>query len=135
MTAAFPPPVEAFFSSIEDAQRALDARALCALMEQATGEQPAMWGASIVGFGSYAYRYESGRTGESMLVGFSPRKDATTLYLHDGLTAAGDSIQQLGKVKTGKGCLYFKRFADVDAARLADIVASSAALMRKADVG
>ena len=100
--------VAVFVDSLTDEIRRADAKVLIKLMKDATGEEPGMWGPSIIGFGSYHYRYESGREGDMMLVGFSPRKAATVLY---GLRAASDSeslLARLGKFKTEKGCLYVK---------------------------
>jgi hypothetical protein len=106
--------VAAFIAGITDETRRVDAQALVKLMQSATGEKPKMWGPSIVGFGSYHYKYDSGREGDMPLAGFSPRKAATVLY---GVTGAGDSealLAKLGKHTTGKGCLYIKKLGDVD---------------------
>src|SRR5450755_4438297 len=114
--------VAAFIDGLTDEIRHADARVLIKLMKDATGEEPRMWGPAIIGFGSYHYRYESGREGDMMLVGFSPRKAATVLY---GLRGASDSeslLAHLGKVKTGKGCLYIKKLADVDQKVLKDLI-------------
>jgi hypothetical protein len=117
--------VGAFVDSVPDPQRREDARALCAVMERATGEPPRMWGPSIVGFGRYRYRYESGREGEAPPVGFSPRARELVLYLaaHSERTEA--LLARLGRHKGGKSCIYVKRLADLDEAVLEDLVADS----------
>ena len=83
-------------------------------MVEVTGEQPTMWGGSIVGFGTYHYRYASGREGDGPAVGFSPRKQALTIYVSEGFEAYDDLLARLGPHSTGKSCLYIKRLADVD---------------------
>jgi hypothetical protein len=116
--------VAAFIDSLPDQSRRADAKALVKLMKTASGETPQMWGTSIIGFGSYHYKYDSGREGDMPLVGFSPRKAATVLY---GLNGSADSrlLEKLGKHTTGKGCVYFKKLADVDQKVLAAMVAKS----------
>jgi len=123
--------VGAFVDAIPDAARRSDARTLVKLMRAASGENPKMWGRSIIGFGSYHYVYESGREGDTPLIGFSPRKAATVLYLHLGLDGAEGELAKLGKHTTGKGCLYIKKLTDVDEKVLAGIVASAVAKMQK----
>src|ERR1017187_3836283 len=101
----------AFIDTLTDETRRRDAKVLVKLMQSATGEKPKMWGPSIVGFGSYHYRYDSGREGDMPLAGFSPRKAATVLY---GLMGSDESealLAKLGKHTTGKGCLYIKKLA------------------------
>lgn len=122
--------VNAFVDAIPDTARRSDARELLTLMGAASGEGAKMWGASIVGFGSYHYVYESGREGDAPLIGFSPRKAATVLYLHLGLAGADAELAKLGKHTTGKGCLYIKRLADVDRTVLERILARAVAAMR-----
>lgn len=123
--------VEAFLAAVEPEQRRADAQAVCALMAKVSGEPPRMWGASIVGFGRYRYRYESGHEGEAPRVGFSPRKAALTLYVMDGFEGRDALVGKLGKVKTGKSCLYINRLADVDAGVLEQIVGDSLVWMAK----
>ena len=123
--------VDAFVDAIPDSARRSDARALVKLMGAASGEKPKMWGPSIIGFGSYHYVYESGREGDAPLIGFSPRKSATVLYLHLGLGEASTELAKLGKHTAGKGCLYIKKLADVDQTILEKIVSRSIAAMRK----
>jgi hypothetical protein len=114
--------VEAFIDK-QPAEIADDCRMIIAMMKKVTGEEPIMWGASMVGFGKYAYKYATGREGEWMLTGFSPRKSNMTVYIFSGLDKAEAQLKKLGKCSTGKGCLYFKRLADVDAKVLEDLVA------------
>lgn len=113
--------VEDFLSAVPDPRRA-DAAALCELMTKATGVEPAMWGGSIVGFGTYHYVYASGREGDWPPVGFSPRKANLTVYLGDGVARHADLLAKLGRHTTGKGCLYVKRLSDIDTAVLEDLV-------------
>ena len=104
--------VDDFLDAVADPQRRADGKALRALMTRVSGELAAMWGPSIVGFGTYHYKYESGREGDMCRIGFSPR--ATGLVLYGGFLRSPELLAKLGKHKTGKGCLYVKRLADVD---------------------
>jgi len=122
--------VAAFIDAISDPAKRADARALVKLMQDATGEEPKMWGPSIIGFGSYHYRYDSGREGDMPLIGFSPRKTATVLYNMIGSSASQALLAKLGKHTTGKGCLYIKKLADVDQQVLKAMVVKSVAAMR-----
>ena len=106
--------VAQFLHSIADEQKRKDSFTLLELMKQVTGMEPRMWGSSIVRFGSYHYKYESGREGETILAGFSPRKQNLTLYHMGSFEPSDDLLKQLGKHTTGKGCLYIKRLDDVD---------------------
>jgi hypothetical protein len=106
--------VEAFLRGIDDPVRQKDCRALVAMLKKATREDATMWGPSIVGFGSYHYKYESGREGDMCAIGISPRKAALSLYLLGGLEPLKELLAKLGKYKTGKGCLYINKLADVD---------------------
>jgi hypothetical protein len=115
--------VEEFLSGVEPVARREDARAVCALMARVTGADPVMWGASIIGFGQRHLVYESGRELDWMVVGFSPRKAATTLYLPGEPEEYADELDRLGPHTTGKSCLYVKRLADVDQDVLAELVA------------
>jgi len=123
--------VRSYFAAIENDTRRKDCEALAQLMTKATKEPPRMWGPGIVGFGSYHYRYDSGREGDMCLVGFSSRKSEISVY---GLNAAADAkalLATLGKHKAGKGCVYIKSLADVDQRVLAKLVASAAAEKRR----
>jgi hypothetical protein len=123
--------VMAFLNAVEPEEKRDDSLIITKLMGEVTGEQPTMWGTSIVGFGSYHYRYESGREGDMPLVGFSPRKQAITLYIMTGFDARGDLLNKLGKYKTGKACLYIKKLEDIDMDVLRELVKQSAEHMRK----
>ena len=122
--------VAAFLDAVADPGRREDARAVLALMKRITGEEPKMWGPSIVGFGSYTYTYASGRTGDWPIAGFSPRKQALTLYVMPGFEKDADLMKRLGKHKAGKSCLYLNRLADVDAGVLEELVRRSVERMR-----
>src|SRR5687767_2415660 len=121
--------VEAFINAIEDEKRRQDCQTILTMMRQATGEEPKMWGTSIVGFGSYHYKYESGREGDEPRIGFSPRKQSLTLYVLPGQLDDGwqTLLGKLGKHTTGKVCLYIKKLADVDQAVLGEIIQRAAA--------
>ena len=118
--------VDAYIEAIADPARQADCRALVRLMRSITGERPAMWGGSIVGFGSYHYKYESGREGDSCLTGFSSRKDAISIYL-SCLPKHEAFLAKLGKHKLGKGCLYIRHLSDVDLKVLEQLIVGSVA--------
>ncbi len=122
--------VDTFLSTIEDAQKQADCRTLVAIMQEATGAEPRMWGDSIVGFGHYHYKYASGREGDWFLVGFSPRKQNLTLYIMAGFDNYEALLGKLGKHSTGKSCLYVKRLADLDMSVLKELVVESVAHMQ-----
>ena len=117
--------VNDFLNKISDAQRREDCFAIAKLMEEATGSTPKMWGPSIVGFGSYHYKYESGREGDWLMTGFSPRKQDLTLYIMLGFEKHGDLMKQLGKHRTAKSCLYIKRLSDVHVPTLKKLIKAS----------
>ncbi|MHB1297182.1 MAG: DUF1801 domain-containing protein [Gemmatimonadaceae bacterium] len=112
-------------------ERQADCRALVRMMTAATGAPPEMWGASIVGFGSYRYKYVSGREADWPLAGFSPRKSDLTVYLAPGFEERHDLMTNLGKHKSSKACLYVKRLSDVDVAVLRELIDISVAETRK----
>ncbi len=118
-------PIE-FINTIESEKKREDSLAILNLMQDVMGEPPVMWGASIIGFGSYTYKYASGRTGDWMLTGFSPRKQNLTLYIMAGFDNYGTLMSKLGKFKTGKSCLYIKKLEDIDTDVLRDLVKQSA---------
>jgi hypothetical protein len=122
--------VAAFLDEVTDGARRADAKALTKLMQKVTGNTPTMWGTSIVGFGSYHYTYESGREGDTPIVGFSPRKAANVLYGTIGFGDAEALLAKLGKHTTGKGCLYIKKLADVDVKVLETLVEKAVAETR-----
>src|SRR5690606_24444143 len=123
--------VTAFLDRVEDDRKREDAYAVMELMREVTGEEPQMWGDSIVGFGSYRYRYASGREGDWPLTGFSPRKQNLTLYINSGFEEYDGLMQQLGKHKTGKSCLYIKRLSDLDLDVLRQLVRESVQHMKE----
>jgi hypothetical protein len=114
--------VHAFIDSIDDEHRRVDSHELVALMQAATGDVPRMWGESIIGFGTYRYRYASGREGQTAAVAFSPRKAALTLYGIASNADAAERFDALGSCRRGKGCLYIKRLSDVDLAVLRSMI-------------
>jgi hypothetical protein len=116
-----------YLATIDDEARREDCEALVGLMAKATKQPPRMWGASIVGFGSYHYRYASGREGGACVVGFSSRKGDISVYGLNAAAGAADLLSKLGKHKTGKGCVYIKRLTEIDLKVLAMLVASAAA--------
>ena len=122
--------VKKFLAGVDDKRRE-DALAVAAMMADATGAEPEMWGDSIVGFGSYHYRYESGREGDWFLTGFSPRATSLVLYIMAGFSRYEDLLAGLGKHKTGKSCLYIKRLADVDVKVLGRLIEESVAHLRR----
>jgi len=124
--------VDDFIAGVADESRRRDAEAVRELMARVTGEQPAMWGDSIVGFGERRLRYDSGRELDWPLVGFSPRKQALTLYIMDGFAGYQELLGRLGKHSTGKACLYIKRLDQVDLDVLEDLVARSVRHVRSA---
>ena len=117
--------VEQFLNSVVDERKRKDSFTILELMKQVTGIEPRMWGSSIVGFGSYHYKYESGREGDMPLAGFSPRKQNLTLYIMGGFERYDDLLKKLGKHTTGKGCLYIKRLDDVDLPTLKSLIEES----------
>ncbi len=121
--------VDDFIAAVPDPAQRADALAIAGMMGRLTGESPTMWGPTIIGYGRYHYRYESGREGEMCRIGFSPRKGQTVIYVVDGYDDKQALLDRLGKHKTGKACLYIKRLADVDAAVLEEICARSLAVM------
>jgi hypothetical protein len=121
--------VSAFLDRIADEGRRKDCRAVVDIMQSVTKEEPRMWGTSIVGFGRYHYKGKSGREGEWMITGFSPRKGDLTLYLMGGFDKFPDLMPKLGKYKTGKSCLYIKKLSDVDVNVLRKLVTKSVKLM------
>lgn len=127
--------VGAFIAKVDNEQKREDSKALVRLMSRVTGERPKMWG-TIVGFGEYHYRYESGHEGDTCLTGFSPRKAALSIYIHGGhypdvAARRDDLLARLGKHTMGKGCLYVKKLADVDLSILEELVRLSVDTLKK----
>lgn len=121
--------VSAWIAALEPAMRRADAETLCAMLARLSGEPPVLWGPSIIGFGDYHYRYDSGRSGTAPRIGFSPRKAAHVLYgLHDDAELLA-LLARLGKHSTGSACLYIRRLADIDMTVLESLVVRSLAVM------
>jgi hypothetical protein len=123
--------VRDFIAAVDDETKRADAEALLKLYEKATGWKPQMWGPTIVGYGRYAYTYDSGHSGEMCVVGFSPRKAAISIYGGINPTEIPELMGKLGKHKTGGGCIYVKKLADIDKAVLEKILKAGVASMRK----
>lgn len=123
--------VEDFLNSVEDEQKKKDSFEVLNIMKQITGAEPKMWGSSIVGFGNYHYVYDSGREGDWFIAGFSPRKQALTLYIMAGFSRYDELLQKLGKYKTGKSCLYVKKLQDINLEVLKELIGSSVEYMRE----
>lgn len=117
--------VEAFLGSVGNDRRREDSFTVLDLMKRITGEEARMWGTAIVGFGSYRYRYASGRTGEMPRIGFSPRKQSLTVYVMPGFSRYDELLSRLGKHRTGKSCLYVNKLADIDVDVLEELIKSS----------
>ena len=117
--------VAAFIDAVENDTRRRDAKTLLALMKKITGEAPKMWGPSIIGFGAYHYKYDSGREGDMLNVGFSPRKANMALYVMGSIADDDPLRDKLGKYKTGRSCLYINKLEDVDLKVLEKLIAKS----------
>jgi hypothetical protein len=122
---------EAFISSVESDKRRADAEKLLEMMKRITGEEPVMWGPSIIGFGSYHYKYESGREGDWFLTGFSPRKANLSVYIMAGFNQYDELMAKLGKHKTGASCLYINKLDDIDLDVLEELIRESLIYMKK----
>jgi hypothetical protein len=123
--------IEAYLNSVEPQKKRDDSFAILKLMQEVTGEAPQMWGDSIVGFGSYHYKYASGREGDWFLTGFAPRKQSLTLYIMAGFDNYDKLMSKLGKHTTGKSCLYIKKLEDIDEDVLRELVKQSVDHMRE----
>jgi hypothetical protein len=121
---------EAFLNRIENDKKRQDAFEVLQMMQDITGKTPVMWGDSIIGFDQYHYKYASGREGDFLIVGFSPRKTALTLYLSSGFERYDELMPKLGKYKTGKSCLYVKKLEDINREVLAELITQSVQYMR-----
>lgn len=122
--------VRDFLEKVADPLKRKDCYLIAALMEKQTGYEPSMWGTSIVGFGSYHYKYASGHEGDAPLIGFSPRSIAIVLYVACDFEDKENLLLQLGKHKTGKGCIYIKKLADVNIQVLTKMIDQSVAHMK-----
>lgn len=124
--------VDAFLKRVADDDRRKDCQTVARIMKKAVKAEPRMWGSSIVGFGSYHYKYDNGREMDWFLVGFAPRKQDLTLYIMAGFHRFPAILARLGKYKTGKSCLYIRKLADVDQAALEELVSASVKYMKQA---
>jgi len=122
--------VAAFLDGIEHIKRQEDTRTVCEMMARATGWKAKMWGKTIIGFGAYDYKYESGRGGRFMIVGLSPRKASLTVYIMPGFSGFPELMSKLGKYKTGRSCLYINKLEDVDQSVLEQLVVQSVDVMK-----
>src|SRR5690349_15871580 len=123
--------VKDFLESIPDAQQKRDSYRIAELMTEVAGEEPILWGSSMIGFGKYHYKYASGHEGDSFITGFSPRKSALTLYLFCQVEQQAGLLKKLGKHKTGKGCLYIKKLDEVDIDVLKEMIQVAVNWVRK----
>ena len=114
-----------FINSVPDEKKRRDSHTILEIMKNITKEEPRMWGDSIVGFGSYRYKYESGREGDWFLTGFSPRKQNFSVYIMSGFKEHGELLKKLGKHKTSKSCLYFKSLDELDIKTLKELIKKS----------
>ena len=114
-----------FINSVPDEKKRRDSHTILEIMKNITKEEPRMWGDSIVGFGSYCYKYESGREGDWFLTGFSPRKQNFSVYIMSGFKEYGELLKKLGKHKTSKSCLYFKSLDELDIKTLKELIKKS----------
>lgn len=125
--------VDKFLKSVKDEQKREDCYKVLEIMKKTTKAEPKMWGTSIIGFGTYHYKYASGREGDWMLVGFSPRKQNLTLYIMSGFDEYDSLMKKLGKHSTGKSCLYIKKLEDVNMKVLKELITKSVRHMQKAN--
>ena len=123
--------VAAYLNAITDKQKRSDCKAVARMMRDATGKRARMWGGSLVGYGSYDYKYASGREGTWFVCGFSPRAQNITIYIMPGFSGFKKLMNKLGKYKTGKSCLYIKKLEDVDQKTLEELIAGSVKEMRR----
>ena len=123
--------VDEFLDKVPDPQRREDGRRVREMMERLSGHPAAMWGPSIVGFGAYHYKYDSGHEGDMARIGFSPRAKELVFYLLDDFPRQQALLEKLGKHRTGKCCLYIKRLSDVDEAVLEELVVEALGYMRE----
>lgn len=123
--------IEKFLNSVKDEKKREDSFEILKLMKQITKAEPVMWGPSIIGFGSYHYKYESGREGDFFITGFSPRKQNLTLYIMSGFKKYPELMKKLGKYKTGSSCLYINKLEDVDVKVLKELITESVKYMRQ----
>ena len=116
-----------FLKAVPDERRRDDSFMILDLMKEITGQEPKMWGDSIIGFGNYHYKYATGREGDWFVTGFSPRKQNLTLYIMSGFDEYDELLKKLGKYKTGKACLYINKLADVEISVIKELIQKSVA--------
>jgi hypothetical protein len=126
--------VEIFLGEIADEERAEDCLTMLKLLKNATGTEPKMWGDKIIGFGTYRYKYKSGREGDWFLAGFAPRKNDLTVYVMSGFSRYDELLAKLGKHKTGKSCLHIKKLQDINLDVLREMIESSVAAVRNGKI-
>ena len=119
-----------FIAAVDSETKRDDSFRLIELMRQASGHEPKMWGPSIIGFGRYHYKYDSGHEGDAPLIGFSPRKAAISLYVFSGLEEHRSLLDGLGKIKTGKACIYIKKVSDIDEKKLTVLMKKTIAFLK-----
>lgn len=122
--------VRKFIDGVDNEVKRNDSLTLLDMMADITDRPPVMWGSSLIGFGTYHYKYASGREGDFFLTGFSPRKQALTIYIMPGFSEYEELLSNLGKYKTGKSCLYVKKLEDIDPDLLRELISKSVAYMR-----
>jgi hypothetical protein len=123
--------VDSFLAKVPSEKMRQDSYKLIQIMKRVTGREPAMWGASIVGFGEYHYKYDSGHEGDICITGFSPRKTAISLYVLAGYPGQSELLKKLGKHKAAVGCLYVKKLDDVDLQVLEDLIRNCVSHLKK----
>jgi hypothetical protein len=123
--------VTGLINAIPEARKRADAKKVLAIMKKITGEKPVMWGTSIIGFGTYHYKYASGQEGDWMITGFSPRKQNLTIYIMPGYNLSQPLLKKLGKHKTGKSCLYINKLEDIDLKILEQLIDKGYKEMKK----
>jgi Domain of unknown function (DU1801) len=126
--------IEDFLGNVPDEKKRQDCFTVLELMKKITGQEPKMWGANIIGFGNYKYKYASGREGEWFITGFSPRKQNLTLYIMSGFTRYNEFLAKLGKHKTGKSCLHINKLEDVNLSVLEEMIKNSVDNVNKGNI-
>lgn len=126
--------VEEYLKKVENPTKREDSFKILELMKDITNEEPTMWGDSIIGFGSYHYKYKTGREGDWFVTGFAPRKQNLTLYIMSGFDRYDELLRKLGKHKLGKSCLYINKLKDIDTSILREIVKQSIEFVRKGEI-
>ena len=126
--------VTGFLESVKNKKRREDSYVILEIMKKITGEEPEMWGTSIIGFGTYHYKYKSGREGDWFLCGFSPRVQSLTLYIMTGFSKYDELLSRIGKYKTGKACLYINKIEDIDLKILKQLIKESVDFLKSRSV-